>query len=316
MPYFSIVIPAYNCAAYLAKTLKSVLDQNFSDFEVIVIDDGSTDNTIDVVLSIKDERVKLISQANSGVSAARNAGIEASRGAYVALLDGDDIWMKDHLSLAYTFFSTNPAVLWYASNYKRVSEHDHMLCKSGMGIRNISIVNYLKQGVKTLSSSSVIFKKSMLSNSELFPTGVTFYEDVIAWDKLALISPILGITDKYDVYYVSHDDSTVGIRANRALYIFDFNNYYNYIAFLKHELTDGCHDKARIKYLNYQLKRQLSYLIHNMIYSKGIANIVNNIEGVSKCFCWWFNLHILTFKLVLWLLLFPIRVQKIIRERL
>jgi glycosyltransferase involved in cell wall biosynthesis len=97
----SIIIPAYNCQRYIAETLESVLNQTFSNFEVIVVDDGSTDHQREVIENfvLKDGRVKCLAQINSGVSAARNNGYLISTGKYVAFLDSDDVWLSNNLEL-------------------------------------------------------------------------------------------------------------------------------------------------------------------------------------------------------------------------
>lgn len=95
MPQISVVIPAYNAARWIAETVESVLAQTFRDFEIIVVDDGSTDATSAVVA--KYERVRCIHQANGGLSSARNAGIRAATGDYIAFIDADDLWQHDKL---------------------------------------------------------------------------------------------------------------------------------------------------------------------------------------------------------------------------
>jgi teichuronic acid biosynthesis glycosyltransferase TuaG len=98
-PEISVVIAAYNHGRYIAQTIKSVLGQTFQDFEVIVLDDGSTDNTREVVASVPDERIRYVYQKNSGLPACgRNSGMRLARGRYIALLDGDDIWYEEKLA--------------------------------------------------------------------------------------------------------------------------------------------------------------------------------------------------------------------------
>lgn len=92
MPKVSVVIPAYNAMVYLPEALESVLRQTFTDFEVLIINDGSSDRIVEWASQIADPRVKLISQRNQGLSGARNTGIAHTQGEYVALLDADDIW--------------------------------------------------------------------------------------------------------------------------------------------------------------------------------------------------------------------------------
>jgi glycosyltransferase involved in cell wall biosynthesis len=96
-PVFSVVIAAHNAARTLPSTVRSVLAQTRPDFEIIVVDDGSTDGTREALRSISDDRVAYVRQANLGPAAARNAGIERSAGEYVCLLDSDDLWLPDYL---------------------------------------------------------------------------------------------------------------------------------------------------------------------------------------------------------------------------
>lgn len=99
MTRVSVIIPAYNYARFLGDAIQSVLDQTFTDFELIVVDDGSTDNTREVVDSFKDSRIRYIYQENRGLSAAENTGIKASHGEYIAILGADDIWLPQNLEL-------------------------------------------------------------------------------------------------------------------------------------------------------------------------------------------------------------------------
>lgn len=96
IPLVSVIIPSYNCGKYIDCAVSSVLEQTYSNVEVIVVDDGSTDNTVDV-LSKYGTKIKLISQTNQGVSKARNNGIQEAKGKYIATLDADDRWLEDRL---------------------------------------------------------------------------------------------------------------------------------------------------------------------------------------------------------------------------
>jgi glycosyltransferase involved in cell wall biosynthesis len=110
MPKVSIAIPAYNAMDYLPETLESVLAQTFTDFEVLVVNDGSTDRTAEWVSQLTDPRVKLISQTNQGLAAARNTGIAHARGEYIAFLDADDLWEPTKLEKQVRVLEENPEV--------------------------------------------------------------------------------------------------------------------------------------------------------------------------------------------------------------
>jgi glycosyltransferase involved in cell wall biosynthesis len=96
-PLISIVLPVYNCASYVSRTIRSALNQTFSDFELIIINDGSTDRTTEVLNSFTDPRIKIYNQANTGVALARNYGVSLAQGQYIAFLDSDDIWLPEKL---------------------------------------------------------------------------------------------------------------------------------------------------------------------------------------------------------------------------
>ncbi|AFY54576.1 glycosyl transferase [Rivularia sp. PCC 7116] len=106
----TIVLPAYNASEYLSETINSVLSQTFPDFELLVIDDGSTDNTTDIVRDFcqRDSRMRLISQKNQGVSVARNTGIKMAQGEFIAFIDSDDLWMPNKLAMHVQHLRANP----------------------------------------------------------------------------------------------------------------------------------------------------------------------------------------------------------------
>lgn len=117
MPLFSVIIPLYNKEDYIKETLESVINQTFTDFEVIVINDGSTDNSLKIVEDIKDSRVTLLNQNNCGLSATRNHGIIASKGNIIAPLDADDIWDKNFLETISALALKFPEASLYGTDY-------------------------------------------------------------------------------------------------------------------------------------------------------------------------------------------------------
>lgn len=109
-PKVSVVIPAYNAIAHLPETLDSVQQQSFQNFELLIVDDGSTDGTSEWVASLSDSRIRLITQTNSGCAAARNRGIQAAEGDYIAFLDADDIWEPGKLEKQVRILDNQPFV--------------------------------------------------------------------------------------------------------------------------------------------------------------------------------------------------------------
>ena len=116
-PVVSVIIPIYNCARYLPEAIDSVLAQTYRAFEIIVVDDGSTDNTQEVLAPYGDQ-IRVIRQANAGRGAARNAGILAARGDYIAFLDADDLWLPQKLEKQMALFGSRPEADWVYSDYR------------------------------------------------------------------------------------------------------------------------------------------------------------------------------------------------------
>lgn len=114
----SVVITAYNRAEYLEEAVRSVMRQTFQDFEIIVVDDGSTDNTRELISKLANPKIRYIYQSNQGTGAARNTGLRHSRGRFIAILDADDVWLPEKLEMQIKAFKDNPkAGLVYTNMY-------------------------------------------------------------------------------------------------------------------------------------------------------------------------------------------------------
>lgn len=106
--YVSIIMPAYNAENYIKESIQTVLDQTFTNWELIIIDDCSSDNTVDVIRAIEDDRIRLIElEKNSGAAVARNRGVEIAQGEYIAFLDSDDLWGAEKLTKQLFFMKSN-----------------------------------------------------------------------------------------------------------------------------------------------------------------------------------------------------------------
>jgi glycosyltransferase involved in cell wall biosynthesis len=128
-PSISVIIPTYNAAKYLNTSVKSVLNQTFKDFELLIIDDGSTDNTKEIVKALDDRRIKYFYQKNQGKSQARNHGIFRSGGKFISFLDADDFYYKTKLKCLLDFLNKNPHVGCVAGGVCRISENGQIIFK-------------------------------------------------------------------------------------------------------------------------------------------------------------------------------------------
>ena len=110
MPAISVVMPVYNVEAFVAQAIRSVLEQSFTDFELLIVDDGSTDSSLSIAAGFSDPRIRVLQQANRGLAGARNTGIRSARGDLIAFIDSDDLWTGDKLARHVAHLDANPDV--------------------------------------------------------------------------------------------------------------------------------------------------------------------------------------------------------------
>lgn len=188
----SVVIPLFNKQEQIKNTLKTVLKQTFQTFEVIIVDDGSTDKSAQEAEKIVDDRIRLIRQDNAGVSAARNRGIQEAKYDLIAFLDADDEWKQEYLETQYNLSIKYPECAVFACNYefhspdgKNAKTHiEYLPFTSTDGIIN----NYFKIATHShppIWTSATMVKTEAIKSIGGFPTGVTLGEDLITWAKLA-----------------------------------------------------------------------------------------------------------------------------------
>ncbi len=185
----SVIIPAYNSENYIEKAINSVLNQTYQNFEIIIINDGSTDNTEEVIKQFTDSRIKYIYQANQGVSAARNKAIELSDGDYIAFLDADDVWHPEKLQIQLNCFKKNPDINLVYSNIKMIEEStDIEFIKNfdNFKTRKNLIKNLILTPFNCPSPSTVLLKKECLPEAGLFDKNLTVGEDLDLWLRIAV----------------------------------------------------------------------------------------------------------------------------------
>lgn len=197
VPAVSVVIPLYNKGPYITRALNSVLAQTFQDFEVIVVDDGSTDDGAEVVSGFRDPRIRLIQQENQGVSAARNRGIEAARAELVAFLDADDEWLPEFLETVLRLRGRFPGAGAYGTAYllklksttTRVAPFSAIPQEPWEGL----LPSYFKAaalGAPPLSASTVAIPRHILKKMGGFNTDAWWGEDTDLWGRIALRYPV------------------------------------------------------------------------------------------------------------------------------
>lgn len=207
MPKVSVIIPAYNAITYLPRALVSVSRQSFTDFEVLIINDGSSDNLEQWFTELIDPRVKLIGQQNKGVAAARNTGIAQSQGEYIAFLDADDLWEPTKLEKQVCCLENNPQVALAHTNMGLVDWQGKSL---GRVIQSPAEGDALKKILQqnTIVTSSVMIRKSCLEKVGVFDINLRSSEDWDLWVRIAAIYPLAVIKEPLGYYRLHHNNMT------------------------------------------------------------------------------------------------------------
>lgn len=216
-PVFSVVMPLYNKARYVSHAIDSVLAQTGHEFEVVVIDDGSTDGGAEVVRTRNDPRVQLLQQPNSGVSAARNAGIRAARGKYIAFLDADDYYLPGFFDAIGDLIHRFPEAGTFATNFRRVWENGQVEANGGQDFNSsgpIGLVGdfyrYWADGPMFFTSCVVVRRGIFFEHDIFFPVGERLGEDQDVWFRLAEQYPVAYCRRELSAYRVGNLDSLSG----------------------------------------------------------------------------------------------------------
>lgn len=207
MPKVSVIIPAYNSMKYLPETLESALNQSFQDFEVIVVNDGSSDETAEWVSQLTDPRIKLISQENQGLSGARNTGIENASGEYLAFLDADDCWESTKLEKQVLTLEDNPEV---GLVYTWVALVNESGTPTGRIFKNYAendvLENLIEHNIVECGSVAMV-RRQCFENCGVFDRDLrSFVEDWDMWLRIASRYPFKVIKQPL-VYYRQHSNS-------------------------------------------------------------------------------------------------------------
>ena len=242
---FSVIIPLYNKAPYVAKTLQSVFDQTFTDWELIVVNDGSTDNSLQVATEVIDGvcerfpagKLNIISQNNSGVSTARNNGVAASRGEYVCFLDADDWWETTFLEEMDKLITEFPDAGIYGTSYFIVKNNMAKIApiafddgfKSGY-IDYIQV--YSRYLCMPLTSITIAIRRDAFDEMHGFNSKLTIGEDFDLWLRIALKYKVSMVNKPLAYYNQDVDLNNRGVRkrydSTDSFMTFSFDQFSEY----------------------------------------------------------------------------------------
>ncbi|MDR0485024.1 MAG: glycosyltransferase [Alphaproteobacteria bacterium] len=240
----SCIIPIYNAHSYIRRCLDSILKQTLKDFEVIIIDDGSTDNSVAIVKEYldKDSRIKLISQNNQGVSIARNNGIHVAIGEYIFFLDADDDITKNAFKLSYEK-AKKDMVDMLIFNYNKINKTKYSIKKKKL--KDTKIYSTIKDKKAILSSGvtpwSKIYRKDFLLNNTVFFHPNIYYEDIPFFWKSVIVSQKISFLNDAIYNYYQNDNSIMNSNLSEKKiqdivksmllvrnYLLDYNVYDSY----------------------------------------------------------------------------------------
>ena len=247
---FSVIIPLYNKAPYIRKALESVLAQTYTDYEVIVVDDGSTDDSARIaeeyIREAKGERLKvkgaensiaendasrlsplafrLLKQQNAGVSAARNNGVAQASGDYIAFLDADDWWEPTYLERMAQLIADYPEAGLYACNYVYYKPgKTHVALNIPTGYINYPKA-YYESGAMPVTSITAIMPRAVFDEMGGFPLGIKLGEDFLLWAKIAMQYKVAFLNEALAWY---NNDVPATLRATRNLHAPEHHMLFN-----------------------------------------------------------------------------------------
>ncbi|WP_347988538.1 glycosyltransferase family 2 protein [Methylomonas sp. AM2-LC] len=246
---FTVVIPLYNKAHILVRTLVSVLTQTYAEFEVVIVNDGSTDNWEEAIsIFSHDTRIRIINQYNQGVSAARNKGVECARYEYIAFLDADDEWLPGYLQKMREAIELFPS----AGMYGCPSWHRNIMTgQAGNAILNrykdkIQTIEYFENPQTMPHISATVVAKSIfnqIDNGNGFPVGKKLCEDWSCFNRLAFLAPYVYVGYSLAIRNNGVDGQITGLARTEQIkmmqYVVDFFN-------LTHEFSLNYPEKQRL----------------------------------------------------------------------
>lgn len=189
----SVVIPLYNKAHTIVSTLQTVFNQTYHDFEVVIVDDGSTDSGVETIRShFNDDRIRIVRQENAGVSAARNRGVDEAKGEWVAFLDGDDEWHPDYLAAMVDLINRYPAAGLFLCGGLVKNADGSIYVRIAKGYEGYKGTIHLFKNPEVFShTSATIVSREKFNKTHRFIVGMCKYEDFLASQSLALTTDVV-----------------------------------------------------------------------------------------------------------------------------
>jgi len=211
-PKITVLMPAYNAGRYIGEAIDSVLTQTFTDFELLIVNDGSTDQTECIINSFRDDRIVLINQNNMGVAAALNTGLQHSRGRYIARFDADDVCYPHRLQTQFDFLEQNPGYILVGSDADYILEDDEFL----FSFRCIAHTH--EEVIKKMYfycpfvHPTVMYKKESVCNAGGYATDAHNFEDYLLWTAITREGKLCNLPEPLIKYRLNSTSATIDER--------------------------------------------------------------------------------------------------------
>lgn len=217
----SVIIPLYNKGKYIARALDSVFSQTYQDYEVIVVDDGSTDTGPQIVQKYKDPRLRMIRQKNAGPGTAKNHGIHEAKGEYVAFLDADDEWLPEFLRIAYNALQKYPDCDLCVTSFYYGAVGGRIGCQYDEGVwtlpEDLNPLEFKDHLDSLHSAGAILCTRQLVEKFEgFYENGCTYGEDAYLWLKAILNCRIYRLSKPYFVYHT--EASEIGVYGGRKFF--------------------------------------------------------------------------------------------------
>ncbi|MFV8341103.1 glycosyltransferase family 2 protein [Flavobacterium sp. XS2P39] len=292
-PHISVVMSVYNTEAYLKESIDSILNQTYENFEFIIINDGSTDSSLEIIKSYSDERIVVLDQKNTGLAKALNNGVAMASGKYIARMDADDFAMTNRLDLQVSFLESNPDYVVVGSNAEFIDIKGEYLYTSKFPTTNEQMA--LTLPLSPFFHSSTMFQKKSFEECKGYNEEIKHYfEDRILWNKMAR----LGKLHNMGIALIKYRIVPTGISNRSKKTGTIFNEICNKII-----STDKVDDKdvkilesiserltLNQKLANYYLRLGKIYLEYNFNRKKAFKNLCSSLRYDLFNKITWFNL--------------------------
>ena len=267
----SVIIPVFNGEATIGETIDSILNQTFKDIEIIIINDGSTDATLETIKKISDSRIKIFSYPNAGLSARRNRGIYQAKGEYISFIDADDLWTADKLELQWQALQKNPQAALAYSWTDYIDESSKFL-KSGRRIKvngdafsKLLVTNFLENG------SNPLIRQQAMEKVGGFDESLCAAEDKDMWLRLAANYEFVCVEKPQILYRTSTTSMSTNLKRQETESL---------------KVIERAFSNPKAEKLQHLKKQSLSHLYQYLTF-KAIEAPLKQRQTLNAIYFWW-----------------------------